>query len=84
MPETLLVISDPTAYYLKHLDRLPPETHVIASNDPARLREAAAEAGVLLNAEFREPALLLSTFPHARKLKWVHSVSAGVEHILSP
>jgi phosphoglycerate dehydrogenase-like enzyme len=84
MPETLLVISDPTAYYLKQLDRLPDETHVIVSNDPGRLREAAAEADVLLNAEFRDPALLLATFPHARKAKWVHSVSAGVEHILSP
>lgn len=84
MPATLLVISDPTAYYLKLLDRLPPETNVIVSNDPARLREVAVEADVLLNAEFRDPALLLATFPHARKLKWVHSVSAGVEHILSP
>jgi phosphoglycerate dehydrogenase-like enzyme len=84
MPVTLLVISDPTAYYLKLLDSLPPETNVIVSNDAARLRDAAPNADVLLNAEFRDPALLLATFPHTRKLQWVHSVSAGVEHILSP
>jgi phosphoglycerate dehydrogenase-like enzyme len=84
MPETLLVISDPTAYYLKHLDRLPDETHVIVSNDLHRLREVAVEADVLLNAEFRDPALLLATFPLATRVQWVHSVSAGVEHILSP
>src|SRR5260370_31397066 len=84
MPVTLLVISDPTAYYLKLLDALPAETNVIVSNDAARLRETAPSADVLLNAEFRDPSLLLATFPHARKLQWVHSVSAGVEHILSP
>src|SRR5258708_5920255 len=83
MPVTLLVISDPTAYSLKLLDALPPETNVIVSNDAARLREAAPSADVLLNAEFRDPSLLLATFPGTRKVRWVHSVSAGVEHILS-
>jgi phosphoglycerate dehydrogenase-like enzyme len=84
MPVTLLVVSDPSAAYLKLLEKLPPDTHVIVSNDPARLREAAPQADVVLNAEFRDPALFLEAFPHATRARWMHSVSAGVEHILTP
>jgi len=81
---TLLVTADPTAPYLTALDRLPPETRMIVSNDRQRLRDAAPEADIILNGEFRDPSLLLDTFPHARRVRWVHALSAGVEGILSP
>jgi phosphoglycerate dehydrogenase-like enzyme len=57
---------------------------MIVSNDLARLREAAPEADVILNGDFRDPSLLLQTFPHALNVRWVHALSAGVESILSP
>lgn len=81
---TLLVTGDPDAAYLKALDRLPKETRVIASADPAKLAEAAPEADVILNGEFKDPKLFRSTFPLATRLKWAHTLSAGVEHVLSP
>ncbi len=81
---TLLVTSDPAAPYLSQLEQLPPETRIIVSNDRQRLREAAPEADVILNGEFRDPSLLLDTFPHATRVRWVHSLSAGVESVLSP
>jgi phosphoglycerate dehydrogenase-like enzyme len=84
MPITLLVTADPKAEYLKALDRLPSDTRIIASADPAKLAEAAPEADVILNGEFKDPRLLQSTFPLATRVRWVHNLSAGVEHVLSP
>ncbi len=82
---TLLVTADPKAAYLKALDQLPPDTRVIASADPAKLAEAAPEADVILNGEFKDPRLFKSTFPTGDvRLRWVHTLSAGVEHVLSP
>jgi phosphoglycerate dehydrogenase-like enzyme len=81
---TLLVTADPGAAYLKALERLPPDTRVIASADPAVLAKAAPEADVILNGDFKDPRLLQSTFPLATRVRWVHNLSAGVEHVLSP
>ena len=81
---TLLVTGDPKAAYLKGLDRLPPEVRVIVTADPAALANAAPQADVILNGEFKDPALFKNTFPLATRVRWVHALSAGVEHILSP
>lgn len=81
---TLLVTADRTAPYLKALDQLPPDTRIIASGDQAKLAEAAPEADVILNGDFKDPRLLKNTFPLATKVRWVHNLSAGVEHVLSP
>jgi phosphoglycerate dehydrogenase-like enzyme len=84
MPATVLVVSDPAAPWLKVLERMPDDATLIVSNDLARLREAAPSADVVLNAEFRDPGLFLATFRHATRARWHHTVSAGVEHILTP
>jgi len=39
---------------------------------------------VILNGEFKDPQLLKNAFPLAKRVRWVHVLSAGVEHILSP
>jgi phosphoglycerate dehydrogenase-like enzyme len=81
---TLLVTGDPNTPYLKGLDRLPPEVRVIVTADPAALAKAAPEADVILNGEFKDPTLFKNAFPLATRVRWVHALSAGVEHILSP
>jgi len=81
---TLLVTADPKAEYLKALDRLPADTRVIASDDPAVLAAAAPEADVILSGDFKDPRLFKSTFPLATRARWAHVLSAGVEHVLSP
>lgn len=83
-PITLLVIGDPAAAYLKPLAELPPETNIIVSKDREKLREAAADADVILNGDFQDPTLLTGTFPHATKVRWVHALMAGVDKVLSP
>jgi len=81
---TLLVAADPNAPYLKGLNQLPADTRIIVSADPAKLAEAAPEADVILNGEFKDPKLLKSSFPLATRVRWVHNLSTGVEHVLSP
>src|SRR5712692_4645794 len=79
---TVLVIARPSAPHLKVLERLPDDTRIIVTNDPDRLREAAPEADVLLLADFESPSFLRGVFPHATRLRWLHSISAGVESFL--
>jgi phosphoglycerate dehydrogenase-like enzyme len=81
---TLLVTADPAAPYLKALKRLPGDTRAIVSKDRQALREAAPEADVILNADLRDPRLLADTFPYANRVRWVHSLWAGTESVLSP
>jgi phosphoglycerate dehydrogenase-like enzyme len=81
---TLLVTADPKTAYLKALDQLPPDTRVIASADPAVLAAAAPEADVILNGEFKDPRPFQNTFSLATRLRWAHTLSAGVEHVLTP
>jgi phosphoglycerate dehydrogenase-like enzyme len=84
VPVTLLVIGDPAANYLKPLAALPDETQVVVSRDRDRLKESAAAADVILNADFQDPTLLTGTFPHATRVRWIHSLMAGVDKVLSP
>jgi phosphoglycerate dehydrogenase-like enzyme len=80
----LLVIGDPAANFLKPLAKLPSETNIFVSLDRDRLRESAADADVMLNANFVDPTYLIETFPHAKRLRWLHALMAGVDKILSP
>lgn len=84
MPLTLLVTADPAAPYLKPLERLPEDTRVIISNNLRELRQTAPIADVLLSGDFRDPHAFLETFPLAHRVRWIHSLSAGIENQLSP
>jgi phosphoglycerate dehydrogenase-like enzyme len=84
MPITLLVTGEPQAFYLQRLSELPSDVRVIASADAAELAKAAPEADAILNGEFKDPALFKGVFPLATKARWVHTLSAGVEHVLTP
>jgi len=81
---TLLVTGDPEAPYLKGLDQLPSGVRTIVSDDPRKIAEFAPEADVILNGEFKDPSLFQNAFALATRVQWVHALSAGVEHILSP
>jgi phosphoglycerate dehydrogenase-like enzyme len=84
MPITVLVTADPASTYLKPLEKLPADANLIVSNDRDRVFESAPAADVLVNGDFRGPALFLETFPRATRIKWAHVVSAGVDSVLSP
>ncbi len=85
MPDlTLLVTGDPSAVYLKPLDRIGSAARIVISEDRGRVMSVAPQADVLLNGDFRDPTMFLAAFPHATRVKWIHSPGAGVERVLSP
>ncbi|MGD0296912.1 MAG: D-2-hydroxyacid dehydrogenase [Bryobacteraceae bacterium] len=82
-PIKLLVLSNPAADYLRLLGRLPKPVDVLTGNDPEFATANAASAEVILVGS-SEGDLLRMVFPLASEVRWVHSMSAGVEKILFP
>jgi phosphoglycerate dehydrogenase-like enzyme len=83
MPVNVLVLSNPAARHLKVLSELPNSAKVRVGKDLTYLAESAPEADVILNAQFNG-TLLKHVFPLTTNLKWVHTLSAGVDHVLFP
>lgn len=82
-PIKCVVIANPAVGPLRFAEKLPASTRLFMSNDHSELDRQVADADVLVNAAFSgEP--FRSVFLLGKKLKWVHSLSAGVENILSP
>ncbi len=80
---TLLVLANPAARHLAHLDRLPPQTHIVAGDTAAALADAAPGAQVVLIAG-GPPELLRTLWPQLRAVRWVHSMWTGLEDLLFP
>lgn len=79
----LVVICDPAAPHLSELARMPDGTQVVVTKDPERLTAEARDADAILNCTGRgEP--LRAIWPVAAKLRWIHSLAAGVEDQLFP
>lgn len=81
-PVNVLVISKP-GEHLRVLDSLKASANLTITTDMAQLTAAAPEADVILNGMFNGD-LLRAIFPSAKKMKWVHTLSAGVEAIVFP
>jgi phosphoglycerate dehydrogenase-like enzyme len=82
-PSKVVVIDKPGASHLKVLDTLPASVNVVVSVQASLLRQSVQEADVILNG-IPDGHLLRDIFTHATRLRWVHSLSAGVEKILFP
>ena len=82
-PLKLLVLSDPAADQLRLLDPLRKTVDILAGNQPEFAKKHAASADVIFTGS-SEGDLLRLIFPLARNVRWVHSMSAGVEKILFP
>jgi phosphoglycerate dehydrogenase-like enzyme len=80
---TLLVLFDPRARHHRVLERLPDSTNIVVTDDPAHIAQSAPRADVILTGPQRHE-LIRHAFPHAVRLRWVHSLSAGVEGVLVP
>jgi phosphoglycerate dehydrogenase-like enzyme len=83
MSLTLLVLADPSASWLKLLETLAPDIKVVVSNDPAKVRESASQADVIVNGT-TSPVLLSTAVPAARRARWIHSLWTGVDSVLCP
>ena len=82
-PLTLLVVADPTTRSLALLERLPQSTHLVVGDSAEAFAEAAPRADAILHAWGKREALE-AAFRMAPQVRWVHSLTAGVEGILFP
>ena len=79
----LLVLSNPVAHHLAALASLPEETTITVSDNLDGLSKAAPGADVVLNCT-GQGELLGQLWPSMPRLRWVHSLAAGVEAQLLP
>jgi phosphoglycerate dehydrogenase-like enzyme len=79
----ILVLADPSELQLAMLEQLRPTTEVVVGNSVTALEKAAGEATVLLNWSGPQ-TLLRDVVEKARKLRWVHSRSVGLDSTLFP
>ncbi len=79
----LLVMADPSLPHLRLLDRLAPTISITTGFSEDVLGPAAERAQVFLIASSKRD-LLTRLLARARKLQWMHTLSAGVEHLLVP
>ncbi|HYP13441.1 MAG TPA: D-2-hydroxyacid dehydrogenase [Bryobacteraceae bacterium] len=79
----VLVIAPPNARYLSVLEQLPSETTITVGDNPEAFTSAAAEADIIVNG-LSKGETLRKIWPAAKRVKWVHSLSAGVESMLFP
>lgn len=80
---TVLVISRPDAPHLALLKKLPPSTTVVVGNEAGAFNGIAARADVLVNGSHHS-GVLKEVWKMAPNVRWVHSLSAGVESIVFP
>jgi phosphoglycerate dehydrogenase-like enzyme len=81
-PTSLLVIDDPQAAYLAPLRRLPPYLNVVISDRLDILQAEAPKAEAMLLSG--DPDLLRAIFSAATRLRWLQTLSAGIESVLFP
>ena len=79
----VLVLGNPKAHHLQLLDELPQPTDLHIGLDPDFIAREAPLADVLLNGGF-DGAPFHQAWPLCARVRWVHSLSAGVEGILNP
>ena len=82
-PLTLLVVAHPASRYLAVLDELPESVRIVVGNQPETFRQAGLEAGAILNC-FQPVRILRYAWDVAPNVRWVHSLSVGVDNSLFP
>ena len=80
---TILVLGDPQWPFLKILDRLPADVDVVIRGTPEQCIAEAPRADIVLSCSF-DHGLFHAALPYAAKARWIHSLSAGVEGMMSP
>jgi phosphoglycerate dehydrogenase-like enzyme len=79
----VLVLGNPQSPHLQLLNELPQPSDLHIGADPDFVAREAPLAEVVLHAGF-DGSIFNPTWPLAKRARWVHSLSAGVEGILTP
>ena len=81
----LLVLSPPDHYALRNLDAIKDAANIFITNEDPAAKEFAPKADIVLFSGMTGKTVNFSeVFSAAGQLKWVHSLSAGVEKLLFP
>jgi phosphoglycerate dehydrogenase-like enzyme len=81
----VLVICPPDHYVLRGLDVIRDAANIFISNELDATRERALDAEIIINTNLTGKDLSLrDVWPYAKKVRWIHSLSAGVESLLFP
>jgi phosphoglycerate dehydrogenase-like enzyme len=81
----LLVIAPPEQAILQQLEPLRAASDVFISSEQAQLEQLAAAAEVILLSGLTGSAVNLpQLWHHAKAVRWIHSLSAGIEKLLFP
>jgi phosphoglycerate dehydrogenase-like enzyme len=84
MPElTVIALANPTLPQLKLLERLPKSTEVVIGDSVTTVEKAAPFADVIFHWPGRRE-LLQEVWKMAPRVRWVHSMWAGLENVLFP
>lgn len=81
--ETILVLADPAEPQLRKLAELPEETSIAVGKTAEAFERAAPEATVIF-AWSLSGRLLREVFHMAPRVRWLHTRSAGLDHLLFP
>src|SRR5271157_3662679 len=79
----VLVLGNPRSQHLQLLNQLPQPTDLHIGADPDFVAREAPLAEVILHGGF-DGSVFNPMWPLAKRARWVHSLSAGVEGILTP
>jgi phosphoglycerate dehydrogenase-like enzyme len=79
---TLLVLADPATPELAMLEALPDTTTIAVGSTPEAFERTAARADVILNEA--DAHVLEQVWRMAPRVRWVHSLSAGLDGMLFP
>lgn len=81
----LLVVCPPDHYVLRNLSSIREAANIVVGNDTATLERHAPEAEIILYSGLTGRTVKFpEVWHHAKNVKWVHSLSAGVEKLLFP
>ena len=86
MPKpNVLVLCPPDHYSLRNLDSIRDKAHFFISNDERELEEHAPSAEIIVFSGVTGGSVSLQAiWRRTNHLRWVHSLSAGVEKLLFP
>jgi len=79
----MLVIADPADRYLSLLPSLGPAVTYEVTKDLARAEELAPSADIILTGVGGSAEVVKAAIAKASKLQWLHSLSAGVDHLMA-
>jgi phosphoglycerate dehydrogenase-like enzyme len=82
---TVLVVCPPGHYILRNLSAISPQAEIWVGNDTEALSKHAPDAEIILYSSLTGKSVdFAEVWRHARQVKWIQSLSAGVEKLLIP